>query len=98
MRLECLQSLILESWGSERQSVKNIEPRQSETRNSLLVDGCELIVVRGWGNAITYAVGCSREDGDGVSSMGEARAEEISKVGCKSQTIIILSSRSIRFR
>lgn len=52
-RLECLQLFGSASWGSERQSVINREPRQSETRNSLLVDGWELIVVRGWGNPIT---------------------------------------------
>ena len=52
-RLECLQMFGSTSCLSERQSVKNMEPRQSETRKSLLVDGWEQMEVRGWGNGMT---------------------------------------------
>ena len=55
------------SCGSERQSVKKIDPRESATRNSLLVEGCERIVVSGWENWMTYAVGWGR----GGASTGE---------------------------
>jgi hypothetical protein len=94
-RLECLWSI---SWGSERQSVMNIEPRQSETTNSLLVAGLELIAASGWGNAMTYAVGCGLSIGEEVTVCGADRAgdgalDEMSTVGCRSHTINILSSK-----
>ena len=41
------------SFMSDRQSVRKIEPRQSPTRTSLLVDGCESTLVSGWGKAMT---------------------------------------------
>lgn len=63
---------------SLRQSVRKILPRQSETRNSFDVSGCEEMEVRGCGKGITYAVGWGLEEsgeplGEGE---GEGGAEE----------------------
>lgn len=50
--LECRDPSRSVSSGSDRQSVRKIDPRESETRNSLLVNGCESTEVRGLLNEI----------------------------------------------
>lgn len=52
MTLKFLHLSSLFASGSDRQSVRKIEPRESATRNSLLVDGWEQTAVRGWGNGM----------------------------------------------
>ena len=103
--LDCLQLPCSLCSGSDLQSVKNMEPRQSETRNSLLLNWWLFTVTRGWGNAITYAVGWGRGRGDDdalvpIDLSGEGIPEDISNDGCRSQTINILSSgqKSLMFR
>lgn len=72
-----------------------MEPRASETRNSLDEEGCELTVVSGWGNAMTYAVGWRRgggeDDPDMLDESGDA-LDDVSTVGYRSHTMSILSS------
>jgi hypothetical protein len=84
-KVECLQLPCSVSSGSVLQSVRKMEPRQSVTRNSLLLVGCELTVVKGCGKVITYAVGWGRglggEEPLFVDISGEGIPEEISKVG-----------------
>lgn len=53
MTLEWRRAPSSLSSGCVRQSVRNIEPCESETRNSLLVPGCARMDVRGCGNGIT---------------------------------------------
>jgi hypothetical protein len=67
-------------------------------RKSFEVVGCELTEVKGWGNAITYAVGCGLEsdgeiEGDASKDcLGDPKLECMSMVGWRSQTMSILSS------
>ena len=51
--LEFFQLTCSFSSGSERQSVRKIEPRESAKTNSLLEVGCEQTVVKGCGKLIT---------------------------------------------
>lgn len=60
--LECRDPSWSVSSGSDRQSVKKTDPRESETKNSLLVNGCESTDVRGLLNEIGYAVGWGRSN------------------------------------
>ena len=86
---ECLrQEFCSSSSGSDRQSVRKMDPRQSATRSSLLVDGWEWTLVRGWGKLMTYAVGCGRSGRTAIGEGGEA----ISRFGLRSQTMSSLSS------
>lgn len=50
--------------------------------------------MRGCGNVITYAVGCSLAGGDGVPAISSDRVGDGKRKseGCRSQTISILSS------
>lgn len=92
MTLEFLQLTCSFSSGSDRQSVRKIEPRASATKNSLPVVGWAHTVVRGWGKLITYAVGCERVSGSSSIEPAGLGAEGMWTLGFRSQTNNILSS------
>jgi hypothetical protein len=90
--VECLQSSGSVSGGSERQSVRKIEPRESEMRRSLLVKGCEETDVSGCANGITKAVGWGLSGTDPFELSLPVLGDMIRIDGSRSHTISILSS------